>query len=415
MNSQPAQETIRDGPLIGIAWAVGTLALVGLLIAVALWLLLPRFYPELSSTNTADEGNEIPAARFEAITGRQVRRKAGALEIGALEDGEAIFAHRGSVEADEAQLARLVLSGVPPDFRTELYWSTAEAPGRFFQMPLTRGNRSVTLHRLAGQEDWSGRIVELGVVVYDPTGSRRGNTIRLESLALQPAGRSALARLTWQDWTTFAPWTHSAMNHYRGASPSIPIHPAPVAAVWLLGSLLVLIVAGRRARWNPGRLMTAAIAVALLPWLALDGLWQNRLADQVELTQARFGGLSASAKYGRELDSDLRMQSRQVLARLEPLRGKRLFLVHDSRGHQYFRLRAQYHLLPLNVYNFGRGLPDPADVRDGDYLLVLDGSERVRFDSRPGLLRDSAIEMPAQRLERLPRIALYRLGPETGR
>jgi hypothetical protein len=149
--------------------------------------------------------------------------------------------------------------------------------------------------------------------------------------------------------------------------------------------------------------------------MALDGLWQSRLVDQVELTQARFAGLSTSAKKNRELDSDLRLQSRQILAELEPLRGKRVFLVHDSRGHHFFRLRAQYHLLPLNVFNFGRGLPDPADVRAGDYLLVLDGSERIRFDAGSRMLRDGTLEMPARRRERLPRMTLYRLDPEAGR
>ena len=402
-------ERDRDRSLVGFAWAAGVLALIGLLIAVVMWLLLPNFYPELPQTNDDREVQEIPAARFEAITGRQGRREGSALTVGALENREAVFAYHGSVQADDVGLVRLALSGVPPDFRTELYWSTAEAPERFFQLPLTRGKRNATWHRLAGRDGWNGRIVELGVVVYDPTGTRLDAPLRLESMQLLPVSRKALARLTWQQWTTFSPWTQSAMNNYPGVPQAAAIHPLPIAAAWLLGSLLVVLALARSTRWGRGRLTAALMTVALVPWLAMDGLWQTRLADQVELTQARFGGLSPSAKKSRELDSDLRLQSRQVLAELEPLRGKRLFLVHDSRGHQYFRLRTQYHLLPLNVYNFGRALPDPADVRNGDYLLILDGSERVRFDPARGMLRGDALEMPAQRLERLPRMTLYRL------
>lgn len=408
MQMQNAVEGEPDRPGTWLGWAAGALALVGFLIAVTLWLLLPRFHPGVGPLDSSGPRLELPASRFAAVTGRDVERRFDALVIGSLQEGEAVFAIRESFDAADYPMLRLALSGVHPDLETELYWTTADEPRELNYLPLARGDEAVTWHRLAGREQWQGRIVELGIVVY---GLRDGGPMRLESVRLQPATRAVLARLTWQHWHEFQTWRQGAPNYYRGVPEHAPLRPVPVAAAWLLGSVAVLVVAARIRRWRTKRLLPAAIVAALVPWLALDLLWQNRLADQVEVTRATFGGLDQAEKRDREMDATLRRQIAEIRAALAPLRGKRLFLVHDSTRHDFHRLRAQYHLLPLNVYNFGHDLPDPADVRAGDYLLVLDETDRVRFDAEHGMLRDAETALPARVVARQPRMTLYRLEP----
>ncbi|MGK7294698.1 MAG: hypothetical protein ACNS61_02585 [Candidatus Wenzhouxiangella sp. M2_3B_020] len=409
MQTQNAVEGEPDHPGAWLGWAAGALAVVGVVIVAVLWLLLPRFHPGIGPDGASGPSLELPASEFAAVTGRDVERQSDALVIGSLQEGEAVFAIREFFEAGDYPMLRLALSGVHPDLETELYWTTADAPLELNYLPLARGDEAVTWHRLAGRDGWEGRIVELGVVVY---GLRDEGPMRLESMRLQPATRAALARLTWQHWHEFQTWRQGAPNYYRGVPEHAPLRPVPVAAAWLLGSVAVLIVAARIRRWRPKRLLPAAIVAALVPWLALDLLWQDRLADQVGLTRATFTGLDQAARRDREMDATLRWQVAEIRAALAPLRGKRLFLVHDSRRHNYHRLRAQYHLLPLNVYNFGRDLPDPADVRAGDYLLVLDETDRVRFDAGRDALHDADTELPARVVERQPRMTLYRLSGE---
>ena len=63
-----------------------------------------------------------------------------------------------------------------------------------------------------------------------------------------------------------------------------------------------------------------------------------------------------------------------------PADPSRIFILRKSvvRGHEYLRLRTQYHLLPHNVYNFG-AKPKRKAVREGDFILALGENDELRY------------------------------------
>jgi hypothetical protein len=404
MTRVAASDRAAPGPWAALAWAAVALVVTGLIAAAVLWWMLPRLYPEV--TPGAGRALEIEGSRFAVPEGRGATRVRDATQVRALEDQQVVFVTRTFLPAAQAPVLRLALSGGHPDLVTELYWLAADAPDEPRFLPLHRGDAAVTRHRLAGREGWSGQIVELGVVL---SGMHAIEPIRLESVAFETATRATLARLLWQDWHVFQSWRLGSTNRYRGVPEEAPLPPTPVAAAWALGTLLVLAIVARLRRWRWSAALPAALAAVMVPWLALDALWQARLAEQLDATQARFGGMSQSGKRAMEDDALLQREAAAVLDALAPVRGKRLFLLRDAVGHDYHRLRLQYHLLPLNVYNFGTTLPAPDDVRPGDHLALLDNPEAVRFDPGRDLLTDGDVTLPVERVLTGERVVLYRL------
>lgn len=404
MTGVAASDRAASGAWAGLAWAAVALVLSGLIVAAVLWWLLPRLYPEV--TLGAGRALEIQGSRFAVPEGRGATRVRDATRVRALEEQRVVFVTRVFLPAAQAPVLRLALSGGHPDLVTELYWLAADAPDEPRFLRLHRGDAAVTRHRLGGREGWSGQIVELGVVL---SGMHAIEPVRLESVAFEPARRTALARLLWQQWRLLQPWRLGSTNHYRGVPEGAPLPPTPVAAAWALGALLVLATVARLRRWRFSTTLPPVMAAVMAPWLALDGLWQARLAEQLNATQARFGDMSQSEKRAMQDDALLQREAATVLDALAPVRGKRLFLLRDAVGHDYHRLRLQHHLLPLDVYNFGTTLPDPNDVRAGDHLALLDDPAAVRFDPRREVLTDGQVTLPAEPVLAGQRVALYRL------
>ena len=385
--------------------ALVALLLVGIAVTAGIYWMLPRLYPAAPLQADA-EVREFSGIAFTIARGRETARDGSALVVNAMEGRQAAFVHRTFFPAASAPVVEIALSGVHPELTTELYWRTADAPDtpRFLQ--LERGAADVTWHLLAGREGWRGQVIELGVVVRGPGAF---HPVRFHSLTLQPASRPVLARLLWQDWRLLHPWRQGSTNYYRGAAEHAPLTPVAVASVWMLGALVLVLAQARWRRWPPPAAVAAALLTVMGPWLALDGLWQQKLFEQVTATQQRYGGLAQPDKRRMEDDAGLRRQALELLDALAPIRGKRAFLVHDSSGHNYHRLRLQYHLLPLNVYNFDSTLPDPSSIRAGDLVLLLDEPDAVRFDPEQGVLTDGEVELPARPVTRLRRVSMFRV------
>jgi hypothetical protein len=400
-----ASERAGPGPLASLAWALALLAAAALVLAAVMWWMLPRLYPDVR----LGEGRsiEIEGSRFAVPEGLGASRAPGATVVEALEEQQAVFVARAFFPTSQAAVLELALTGGHPDLVVELYWLTAQSPDQPRFARLHRGDEAVTLHRLAGLEGWDGQLVEVGVVL---SGMHAIEPMRLEGLSLLPATRATLARMLWQDWRVFSPWRLGSTNYYRGAPADAPLKPTPVAAAWALIALAAFALIAWLKRWPLRAALPGAVAAVMLPWLALDGLWQTRLAAQLDATQARFGGLAQPDKRAREDDVLLQAHAHAVLDALAPVRGRRLFLVRDSQRHDYHRLRLQYHLLPLNVYNFGTSLPDPGDVRPGDFVALLDDPEAVAYDPVGHVLSDADAKLPAERVLTLQRLSLYRLG-----
>ena len=63
-----------------------------------------------------------------------------------------------------------------------------------------------------------------------------------------------------------------------------------------------------------------------------------------------------------------------------------MFILHDSVGHNFDRLKMQYYLLPHNVYNYG-SLPPGELVKEGDYVLVLGAIAGLEYSSEESALK----------------------------
>lgn len=409
MNQPASSSPAHPGAIVlkDLVPAIGVLGLTALALTGAIWLTLPHWYPQARDSVSRPSIESLPGALFSVVDGREASQDGNARVVGDLERNRVVFLTRTMFRAARYSALRLDLSGVHPDLRTELYWRTFQKPGEYHYLPLKRGAEDTTWHLLAGEEGWEGQIMEVGVVL---SGLHASQPMRLESLQFRQTSRAVLGRILWQDWRVFSPWRQGSANSYAGYSDDAAFSPVAVASLWMLGSLFGLAAVGRVRRWRLQRALVPGLFVIMVPWLFLDSLWQHRLGDQLAATQQRFGAMSQADKRQMEDDAGLRRQAQSILESLAPIRGKRVFLLRDDvTGHDFHRLRLQYHLLPLNVYNFGKRLPAPEHARTGDYVLLLDEPEQVIFESGQGELRDGRNSLPASLVERQPRMSLYRL------
>ena len=231
----------------------------------------------------------------------------------------------------------------------------------------------------------------------------------LNELSSHPSTRSTLVRRVWSQWTHFEPWQMSSVNRYAGARGEVLIHPVAAFSIWVAFALVIQLVGAWLLRLPRRALVYAVLVVVLVPWVGLDRLWQSQLDQQVQVTRDRFGGLTQASKHRREMDADLQRYAARLQERIPETTDQRLFILHDSRGHNYWRLRLQFHLLPMNVYNFGRRLLPAGKMRPGDYVLVLDRIEGLEFEAECGVLADAGQQWPAVRVDRHPFGRLYRL------
>ncbi|TVQ35794.1 MAG: hypothetical protein EA370_08985 [Wenzhouxiangella sp.] len=374
----------------------------------SIWFFLPQIYSGLP-LDRPDRAVTMSGLKFQPLVGRGFFRDAESVGIREFDRGEAVLGSDAFFDASNLSTVRLDLAGVHPDSQVALLWQTLSPSAEVHLVELHRGAAEVTWHRLDLEPDWDGQIAQVAIGVY---GLHSVEPIRLRSLDFQPPTREILARFLWQDWRLFQPWRQGSANHYSGTPAETPLRPVTVMIIWLVTALVLLMIFIHWRRLAAAVWMPSALVVVLVPWLVLDGLWQARLSDQVASTRARFGGLDQAGKRGMEDDALLQAQAREVLDHLEPLRGQRLFILRESMRHEFNRLRLQYHLLPLNVYNFGHQLPEPGHARAGDYVLLLDDPGGVEFYSEDEVLVDERFRWPATLSLEQPRFLVFRLeGP----
>ena len=99
--------------------------------------------------------------------------------------------------------------------------------------------------------------------------------------------------------------------------------------------------------------------------------WALSLKTQNKLTAQSFENTQGKPRYINNADASLARMATTVKEHVPIGPESRLFLLHNSKGHNFYRLRLQYHLLPLNVHNFSRPFPPWEELRMGDYLLLL--------------------------------------------
>jgi hypothetical protein len=179
-----------------------------------------------------------------------------------------------------------------------------------------------------------------------------------------------------------------------------------VAAAWAGLAFLLYCLFARRLE------LAALGVIGMVPWIAVDMLWQAGLDKQLDQTREAFAGKNAQEKHLADLDAPIYRYAMRLKEDLLPQEPARIFIVQNSAEHHYLRLKAQYYLLPHNAYNFGDG-PPGRFFRAGDYVLVLTNVGDPTYRARSGkLLWRSGKWVPAELLDRDPLGELYRVSDQ---
>ncbi len=275
------------------------------------------------------------------------------------------------------QAARLTqlcwnIAGVTKSTRMELLWlDQLQQP---HLLPLKATGRAC--QDLAVNAGWKGIVTGVGLIVRAPLSS----PLTVRDLVLRPKlpEPAHLLGLLWHQWTVFEPW-HGYSEHLIMGGAGELLGPAPVAALWVMLSVLVYVAVGglRRGR----RQLMPFMLLFMGGWLLLDMRWQWNLVQQLEQTVASMAGKTRSEKL-RHYDGELYSFVHEAEQRL-PRRPVRVFLLSSDPG-GYAAGRARYYLAPYNVYKFLREPPPSRLTRPGDYLLVLVPVKGVQFRRTPG-------------------------------
>ena len=399
---------LPPGARTALRWAAATLA-IQILTGLILWVILPHLLPGDVGGRQGSETRVIPGSAFAAVVAGKSSQQGDSRVILAMQPalrngvqvGEAVFRIEPDLAAAAFSQLQLSLQGWQPGQRVFLFWRSSRAPNQQLAREILHDPAGTSWHTLRTSEGWEDTLLELAIGVFGAPGS---DPLRLHAVTLHSTNRpSILQRLRW-DWRQFQPWSHGSLNTAGSSRPDILIKATTAASLWALCSLLLIalgvVALRRRMETPPGAVAIAGLTAVLLPWLALDGMWQAQLERQLHATKARYSGLTQHEKHQREMDAGLQAYAAQIRDILAPMRGKRLFLLNDDdQGHAYQRLRLQFHLLPLNVYNFGRRLLPPHAMRPGDHVLLLAPATAVSYRRDSGLLQDGQYQYRATLLD----------------
>ena len=330
--------------------------------------------PKVAGAAVVESPKTIPGRQF-TLTAGTGRAGSESLSITALSDlGVAQASRRVSLLAQDYPYIEISVSGWKPDQPLFLTWRSTTPPNELVALPLNWRNSNSLALQIGQSPQWRGEIQELGIGL---TGASGDTSLELHRIKL--FGNSTSIRLTaiWHAWTGFSPWDQSSINFLPASMTKLAPSPTPFMAAWSAVSVVLLLL---MTRTFGAPVSGTGLAIALLvPWLTLDGLWQHRLSSQLKQTALLFAGKTQEQKHKIDWDRSVYDYAQYLKTVIEPGPDTRLFIMHNSYDHNPHRLRLQYHLLPLNIYNLGTHLPETRFGSD-DYVLLLGPNPGYVYD-----------------------------------
>lgn len=343
---------------------------LGALLASAVVLLAGWVIYQLNNTGASAVADAVHLDSLVVLEGRAEQTADGVLRIDhLLRDDRVVFISPVEASAEDYPFLSYHTAGGGPGLVVYAVWQTVEAPGEVFRqaLPQVAGN-GVNVMPMAGHPGWTGQLVGLGFEVY---GELRDQAITYSDIRLLQATVSSIIAATLRPWLRHGDWSVRSINSPDERREWHLVAPAPAVGLWAVVASLLLMAAVRRRR---DRLASIALA-ALIAWLCLDLLWQGHLDQQLEEARFLFSGKTMHDKHLADLDGELYAYAAGIRAHLKG-RDKRLFIIKETAGHEFTRLKLQYYLWPVNTYN--RGLVPPVqELREGDYLLLLGVTDKV--------------------------------------
>ncbi len=364
-----ADRTSRD-----VAWSIGLFGAAAVLLLLVL----------LATRAGASWFDDAPVI---ALAGADLQLVRGAGEVQGTslvlqpaKDGLAIVAipaANAALVADARPRVEWRLRAAQPPQDIAFVWRTREDPSRTHARPLQWTVAGPAPLELGADEGWQGTITGMALVV-------RGTiTTPLEVLGVRVPSGSAKATLQ----TLFAQWdTYFPLQGYAVAFPfdSERGHVLPLAQAIAIVVGLALLIAVGIARWRNATVNATVIWLTLaLGWIVLDVRWQANLWRTAFAAHDRYAGKDMEAKWEASDDAAVHALARDVLALLPPPPARVVILADNT----LLAVRLGHFLSPHNVYaplkrvrspaDPHRGVPDHADLRSGDYVLLF-------FDSALG-------------------------------
>jgi hypothetical protein len=349
---------------------------------------------------------DIPGKMMEPVVGSALVEGDKLVVTGYEGAGErtAVAVWRSRFEALDYPLLKYQVDAAFPGPDILLIWRTLSDPGVLYNTELAATDGRAARLDLARLPDWRGTVLEIGVYVRAHAAEQE---LAIGGLALEPLGWRAALATDWSEWTRFRGWSAQSINYLYGTPDSEGLSPVLVAAAWSALAVLLLLIAGLLRGGVP---VGALAAVVLLPWISLDLLWQRELSTQLLQTRDQFAGKTIPEKHLADLDGDIYGYITRLKNEVLPAEPARIVILHDSHGHNFERLKAQYYLLPNNSYNRGRSLPREG-LNKVDYVLALGTVPGLEFSAESHTLiwKNRKRTVRADLLDSDPMGTLYRL------
>jgi hypothetical protein len=391
--------------LRSLAWALLALAFSAAILLI-LFVTYNQFQqPERvnSTTNT-----KMVVNQFTTTLGTS-RLENDALVITALEtragENHALIATHLPFDAQHYPYIRYGFDGLQTGLHLQFFWSKSENPKKMFSAVLPRNVGTTSTFSLGAQPEWQGTISDIALLI---TGDLRDQPLRIAEITLTAGTWHWLIASVWSEWTAFRGWSASSINNLQGISSyagSATVSPSIAMAIWAGLALIFLYLIDRA--W-PMKNLISYVAAILIPWIALDLLWQNELSTQLQETKYLFSGKTTHEKHLVDVDQDTYRYTKRLKEDVLPSSPSRIFILHDSSTHNFTRLKTQYYLLPHNIYNFNRWQPHQ-QLQPGDYILELGTVPGLSFNAGVNQLSWKSTRLTVKVADRDPRGTLYRV------
>lgn len=352
-----------------VALFVSAFVLAAAYVAVATWH-SSQFNP---GSPASQEVVTLEGSSFNVLAGSADPAETGELHFTGLSSGErGLVAQRVSFMARNHPYVELDIAGRNPGALVYLIWRTADKPAELFHRRVLSQGHESTMVSMAPEENWRGEITEVGIDIY---GDLREEPLVISRLAFLPYQRTALLSAVWSEWTSFRGWSLRSINHLDQNEIGT-VSPTAAAAAWAAITMVLLMLT---KTVSPHQRVVALAIAFLVPWIFLDLLWQQELETQLDETLYLFSGKTNEQKHLADFDVEIYTYAKRIQSLIGDNDTSRIFLLKDSYGHDFERLKLQFYLLPLNIYNYGKYPPEEA-VKAGDYILTLGPLPKLRFD-----------------------------------
>ncbi|EXJ17190.1 hypothetical protein D779_0017 [Imhoffiella purpurea] len=299
------------------------------------------------------------------------------------------------------------VEGLSEGTELRLIWAEERNPRAIQARPVSTDEAGLGRILLESDPGWQGRIVALGLVVL---GELR-DPILVRRIELHPRA-STIAELRDAfigDWAFFEGWTGRSPHFNRGAPIGAPFQPVVLVALWV--GLASLLYASIIPPWRFVSRPLPYVAFFLIGWAVLDLRWQWDLVRRLDVTEQTYAGLDETGKQLAGPDRNFYPFLMELRQRLSEDPSRVIVLASDPFG--YAAMRTRYHLAPYDLYSGLRSLPDPSQVRAGDYILLMFPLSSVRYDQRRRALIAEDRTLPVDRIEvRSTLGALFRVREE---